>query len=86
MQAALPFVDDHLPVHNLASLQDLADRLNRLPAHRPARRQQPSVTPTLAPEPAPPPTSTPVRYTGPAPTFRHPPLGRGIAPALHPAG
>ncbi len=72
MQAALPFVDDHLPVHNLASLHDLAERLNRLPAHRPARRQQPQATPALAPEPAPPPDSTPVRYTGPAPTFRHP--------------
>jgi uncharacterized protein with von Willebrand factor type A (vWA) domain len=27
MQAALPFVDDFLPVHNLASLEDLAKRL-----------------------------------------------------------
>jgi hypothetical protein len=32
MQAALPFVDDFLPVHNLASLVALADHLNRLPA------------------------------------------------------
>ncbi len=30
MQAALPYVDDFLPVHNLASLEDLADRLNHL--------------------------------------------------------
>lgn len=30
MQAALPFIDDFLPVHNLASLEDLADRLARL--------------------------------------------------------
>jgi uncharacterized protein with von Willebrand factor type A (vWA) domain len=34
MQAALPFVDDFLPVHNLASLHTLADHLNRLPARR----------------------------------------------------
>jgi len=37
MQAALPFVDDFLPVHNLASLQSLAEHLNRLPARRGAR-------------------------------------------------
>jgi uncharacterized protein with von Willebrand factor type A (vWA) domain len=30
MQAALPFVDDFLPVHNLASLEALAVHLNRL--------------------------------------------------------
>ena len=37
MQAALPFVDDFLPVHNLASLDALAEHLNRLPARRRAR-------------------------------------------------
>lgn len=37
MQAALPFVDDFLPVHNLASLETLGHHLNRLPARRPAR-------------------------------------------------
>ncbi len=31
MQAALPYVDDFLPVHNLASLEDLAARLAALP-------------------------------------------------------
>ena len=40
MQAALPWIDDFLPVHNLASLDALADHLNRLPPHRPRRRQQ----------------------------------------------
>lgn len=38
LQAALPFVDDFLPVHSLASLDRLAAHLNRLPgsrAHRP---------------------------------------------------
>ena len=39
MQAALPWVDDFLPVHNLASLDALAAHLNRLPSHRSARRQ-----------------------------------------------
>jgi uncharacterized protein with von Willebrand factor type A (vWA) domain len=34
MQAALPFVDDFLPVHNLASLQALAELLNQLSARR----------------------------------------------------
>ena len=40
MQAALPFVDDFLPVHNLASLEALATHLNALPPERPVRRQQ----------------------------------------------
>jgi len=40
IRAALPYVDDFLPVHNLASLEDLASRLARLPRERPARRQQ----------------------------------------------
>ena len=37
MQAALPFVDDFLPVHNLVSLETLGQHLNRLPARRPSR-------------------------------------------------
>ena len=41
MLAALPSIDDFLPVHNLASLEALARHLNSLPAHRPARRQGP---------------------------------------------
>ena len=40
MRAALPFVDDFLPVHNLASLERFGRHLERLPADRPARRQQ----------------------------------------------
>ena len=43
MQAALPCIDDFLPVHNLASLEALARHLNSLPAHRPARRQAPAI-------------------------------------------
>ena len=42
MQAALPFVDDFLPVHNLASLEALAEHLNSLPSQRPARARRPS--------------------------------------------
>ena len=46
MAAALPFVDDFLPIHNFSSLEALAERLGALPARRtnlskadPARRQ-----------------------------------------------
>ena len=81
MQAALPFVDDHLPVHNLASLQDLAERLNRLPQHRPARRQQPprpevDVEPATSLVPGKPADKADTPPDGPQPTFRHPLWGR----------
>jgi len=39
MAAALPYVDDFLPIHNLHSLEQFADPLASLPAHRGARRQ-----------------------------------------------
>jgi uncharacterized protein with von Willebrand factor type A (vWA) domain len=39
MMAALPFVDDFLPIHNLASLEQLARHLRTLPLDRPIRRQ-----------------------------------------------
>ena len=35
MRAALPWIDDFLPVHNIASLEELAQHLNQLPRHRP---------------------------------------------------
>lgn len=41
MQAALPFVDDFLPVHNLVSLEQLGAKLATLAAKAPARRQRP---------------------------------------------
>ena len=41
MKAARPFIDDFLPVHNIASLGELARRLEMLPSERPARRQVP---------------------------------------------
>ena len=39
LQAALPYVDDFLPVHNLESLEALGQTLARLSGARPARRQ-----------------------------------------------
>jgi uncharacterized protein with von Willebrand factor type A (vWA) domain len=44
IQAALPFVDDFLPVHNLASLEVLAELLNEIQQGRPPRKQMPSRT------------------------------------------
>jgi uncharacterized protein with von Willebrand factor type A (vWA) domain len=40
MQAALPFIDDFLPAHSLASLEELVKLLATLDSHRPSRRQQ----------------------------------------------
>jgi len=40
IQAALPYIDDFLPVHNLVSLEQLGDLLQRLGEYRPLRRQQ----------------------------------------------
>ncbi len=40
IQAALPYVDDFLPIHNLESLEQLANQLERLDDVRPIRRQQ----------------------------------------------
>jgi uncharacterized protein with von Willebrand factor type A (vWA) domain len=42
MRTALPYVDDFLPVHNLASLESLASHLAGLDERRPARRQRPA--------------------------------------------
>jgi uncharacterized protein len=41
MQAAMPFIDDFLPVHNLESLALLADHLSNIGETRPVRRQAP---------------------------------------------
>ena len=40
MQAALPFVDDFLPVHNLMSLEQLGEKLSSIGDRRPARKQR----------------------------------------------
>jgi uncharacterized protein with von Willebrand factor type A (vWA) domain len=39
MRTALPYIDDFLPVHNLASLEDLAHHLQTINQNRPVRRQ-----------------------------------------------
>ncbi len=39
MQTALPYTDNFLPVHNLASLNDLAQHLQTINQNRPVRRQ-----------------------------------------------
>jgi uncharacterized protein with von Willebrand factor type A (vWA) domain len=41
LQAALPFVDDFLPVHNLASLEQLGEKLASIGGGRPERKQRP---------------------------------------------
>jgi uncharacterized protein len=41
MQAAIPYIDDFMPVHNLASLEALAKHLGEIDDHRPVRRQTP---------------------------------------------
>jgi hypothetical protein len=51
MRAALPYVDDFLPAHNLASLEELARRLEQLPEERPARRQHARLAPAASEHP-----------------------------------
>jgi uncharacterized protein len=46
MQAALPHVDDFLPVHNLDSLEQLGEKLASLGSGRPERKQRPLVATT----------------------------------------
>lgn len=41
MQAAMPFIDDFMPVHNLESLELLAEHLSSIGENRPVRRQAP---------------------------------------------
>ena len=50
---AMPYVDDFLPVHNLASLEQLAEVLSGVGALRPVRKQQPRIRryEPVAPEP-----------------------------------
>jgi uncharacterized protein with von Willebrand factor type A (vWA) domain len=45
MQAALPFVDDFLPVHNLLSLEQLGEKLSAIGGRRPERKQRPLQAP-----------------------------------------
>jgi uncharacterized protein with von Willebrand factor type A (vWA) domain len=39
MRTALPYIDDFLPVHNLASLEDLSRHLQSIGQNRPSRGQ-----------------------------------------------
>lgn len=48
IQTALPFIDDFLPVHNLASLEQLGSLLERLGEHRPLRPQRPAHRPSTS--------------------------------------
>ncbi len=75
MQAALPYADDFLPVHNLSSLDALARHLNSL---GPQRVLGPGYRPTLPPEPEqePQPAAPAKAHPYPEPTFRHPMWGR----------
>ena len=80
MQAALPYIDDFMPVHNLNSLTALAQHLNQLDRHhRLSYRYQPPAAAPQQPEEQPGPTPTPHRRDiNPAlqPTFRHPLWGK----------
>jgi len=77
MQAALPYIDDFLPVHNLNSLESLARHLSQLSPHRglSVGRRRARVE-----EPEPPPVADPIprREINPAlaSTLRHPMWGR----------
>ena len=47
---ALPYVDDFLPVNNLASLEQLADVLSAVASLRLTRKQDPTFTSLVKPE------------------------------------
>ena len=89
MQAALPYIDDFMPAHNLHSLQELARRLNHLSDRRPLlSTRRPTDAPVEEPDPA---GAVPHDGTAPArsrrdlnpalaPTFRHPLWGHPNIP------
>ena len=76
MQAALPYVDDFLPVHNLNSLQALADHLSSIGPQRGVTRPYRPSPPEPEPEAAPQPEERPIDRILPRPTFRHPMWGK----------
>jgi uncharacterized protein with von Willebrand factor type A (vWA) domain len=51
MAVALPYVDDFLPVHNLASMEQLAQVLSSVTTLRPVRKQRPHLAPNEPPHP-----------------------------------
>ena len=78
IQAALPHVDDFLPVHNLNSLEALARHLNRLPPRKlpAAGRRRTWDAPEPADNPVPPARRREDMNPALAPTFRHPLWGQ----------
>ncbi len=89
MQAALPYIDDFLPAHNLHSLQELARYLSNVSG----RRQLPPSTRLRTPDPAEGTSDVPSTHDGTtaarsrrdlnpalAPTFRHPLWGHPNMP------
>ena len=83
IQAALPHIDDFLPVHNLNSLESLARHLNRLPPRKtPAAAHRRLRSAEQVPELEAPPPARRREDMNPAlgPTFRHPLWGQ-IPPA-----
>ena len=88
MQAAMPYIDDFLPAHNLHSLQELARHLNQLGARRPPARSKRPATAEATDQ-----TVTDTAHDGSAsasvrrrlnpalaPTFRHPLWGHPNVP------
>ena len=76
MQAALPYVDDFLPVHNMNSLQALADRLSDIGPERSVVRAYRPKSAEPEPDPSPEPENRPIDRILPRPTFRHPMWGK----------
>ena len=74
MKAALPYVDDFLPVHNLNSLESLAQHLSSLAPDRPLGRAY-RPPPAEDPEPEPPVRDRPIDRMH-LPTFQHPEWGK----------
>ena len=77
IQAAAPYIDDLLPVHNLAALLDLARHLNGLTTSRPVRMQTSAAAETVEAAAAATPLGQRSWHTGANPSFRHPMWGRG---------
>ena len=77
MQAAAPYIDDLLPVHNLAALLDLARHLNGLATAWPVRSQGASPIAETAEVVSEAPARQRSWHTGANPSFRHPMWGRG---------
>ncbi len=76
MQAALPYVDDFLPVHNMNSLQALADRLSDIEPERGIVRAYRPKVEEVEPELPSEPEERPIDRILPRPTFRHPMWGK----------